>query len=144
MEQNNEEPTDEMLANMLNVETSDIQEAMNSTQSVVSLYDTVYGEGEESIFIIDQLKDESQSNEKTINYLTDYGVKNIMLGHLSNENNFPELAYKSVLEQIENTSGSGCKALGPTIFGLPISAYSCAGTFCSFVYLIFTKKTLDN
>ena len=39
---------------------------------------------------------------KTINYLSDYGVKNIMLGHLSNENNFPELAYKSVLEQIEN------------------------------------------
>lgn len=25
-----------------------------------------------------------------------------MLGHLSKENNFPELAYKSVLEQIEN------------------------------------------
>ena len=25
-----------------------------------------------------------------------------MLGHLSSENNFPELAYKSVLEQIEN------------------------------------------
>ncbi len=38
---------------------------------------------------------------KTINYLSDFGVKNIMLGHLSNENNFPELAYKSVLEQIE-------------------------------------------
>ena len=70
MEQNNEEPTDEMLASILNVEASDIQEAMNSTQSVVSLYDTVYGEGEESIFIIDQLSDESQSNEKTINYLT--------------------------------------------------------------------------
>ena len=39
---------------------------------------------------------------KTINYLADFGVKNVMLGHLSNENNFPELAYKSVLEQIEN------------------------------------------
>ena len=39
---------------------------------------------------------------KTINYLADFGVKNIMLGHLSNENNFPELAYKSVLEQINN------------------------------------------
>lgn len=39
---------------------------------------------------------------KTINYLADFGVKNIMLGHLSNENNFPELAYNSVLEQIEN------------------------------------------
>lgn len=41
---------------------------------------------------------------KTINYLADFGVKNIMLGHLSNENNFPELAYKSVCEQIENKS----------------------------------------
>ena len=70
IEENNKEPTDEMLANILNVETSDIQEAMNSTQSVVSLYDTVYGEGDESIFIIDQLKDESQSSEKTINYIT--------------------------------------------------------------------------
>ena len=39
---------------------------------------------------------------KTINYLSNFGVKNIMLGHLSKENNFPELAYKSVLEQIEN------------------------------------------
>lgn len=70
MELNNKEPSDEILASILNVDASDIQEAMNSTQSVVSLYDTVYGEGEESIFIIDQLKDESQSNEKTINYIT--------------------------------------------------------------------------
>lgn len=70
MEVNNEEPTDAILANMLNVETSDIQEALNSTQSIVSLYDTVYGEGDESILIIDQLSDESQSNEKTINYIT--------------------------------------------------------------------------
>ena len=39
---------------------------------------------------------------KTINYLANFGVKNIMLGHLSKENNFPELAYKSVLEQISH------------------------------------------
>ena len=39
---------------------------------------------------------------KTINHLASFGVKNIMLGHLSNENNFPELAYKSVLEQVED------------------------------------------
>lgn len=70
IELNNREPSDEVLADMLNVDASDIQEAMNSTQSVVSLYDTVYGDGDESIYIIDQLKDESQSSEKTINYLT--------------------------------------------------------------------------
>lgn len=39
---------------------------------------------------------------KTINYLADYGVKNVLIGHLSNENNFPELAYRSVLEQINH------------------------------------------
>ena len=39
---------------------------------------------------------------QAINFLTNYGVRNVMLGHLSSENNFPELAYKSVLEQIEN------------------------------------------
>ena len=38
---------------------------------------------------------------KTINYLADFGLQTAIIGHLSNENNFPELAYKSVLEQIE-------------------------------------------
>lgn len=70
IEKNNIEPSEDTLASILNVETSDIQEAINSTQSVMSLYDTVYGEGEESIFVIDQLSDDSQSCEKTINYIT--------------------------------------------------------------------------
>ena len=37
---------------------------------------------------------------QTISYLTDYGLKNVMLGHLSKENNFPELAYKTVVEEL--------------------------------------------
>lgn len=40
---------------------------------------------------------------KTISYLLNSGVNNVMLGHLSKENNFPELAYKTVVAQlIEN------------------------------------------
>lgn len=39
---------------------------------------------------------------KAINYLADFGLQSAMIGHLSNENNFPELAYKSVLEQIDD------------------------------------------
>ena len=70
VELNNKEPSETELAQILNVEVGDIQEALNSTQSVVSLYDTVYGEGDESIFLIDQLSDESQSNEKAVNYIT--------------------------------------------------------------------------
>lgn len=40
---------------------------------------------------------------KTISYLVQHGLNTVMLGHLSKENNFPELAYKTVVEQlIEN------------------------------------------
>ncbi len=40
---------------------------------------------------------------KTISYLLNSGLKQVMLGHLSKENNFPELAYKTVVEElIEN------------------------------------------
>ena len=38
---------------------------------------------------------------KTINYLADFGVKNVMLGHLSNENNSPEIAFSEVARELE-------------------------------------------
>ena len=37
---------------------------------------------------------------KTIAYLINTGLKSVMLGHLSKENNFPELAYRTVLEEM--------------------------------------------
>ena len=43
------------------------------------------------------------SNElagKTVSHLIDSGLEKVMLGHLSKENNFPELAYKTVMEEI--------------------------------------------
>ena len=43
------------------------------------------------------------SNEmagKTISFLLKSGLKNAMLGHLSKESNFPELAYKTVIEEL--------------------------------------------
>lgn len=40
---------------------------------------------------------------KTISYLMNSGLDKVMLGHLSKENNFPELAYKTVVDElIEN------------------------------------------
>ena len=37
---------------------------------------------------------------KTISYLLKSGLNKVMLGHLSKENNFPELAYKTVVEEL--------------------------------------------
>ena len=41
---------------------------------------------------------------KTISYLTQFGLKEVMLGHLSKESNFPELAYQTVAEQLMESS----------------------------------------
>ena len=45
---------------------------------------------------------------KTISYLLKFGLRKAMLGHLSKESNFPELAYKTVIEELmtENYSES--------------------------------------
>ena len=40
---------------------------------------------------------------ETISYLMNSGLQTAMLGHLSKENNFPELAYKTVAEEIMNS-----------------------------------------
>lgn len=37
---------------------------------------------------------------KTISHLVEHGLDTVMLGHLSKENNFPELAYKTVVEEL--------------------------------------------
>ena len=37
---------------------------------------------------------------KTISHLLKFGLKSAMLGHLSKESNFPELAYKTVMEEL--------------------------------------------
>jgi len=37
---------------------------------------------------------------KTISYLMNCGLKKVMLGHLSKESNFPELAYQTVIQEL--------------------------------------------
>ena len=47
------------------------------------------------------------SNEnagKLISELSNYGLKHVMLGHLSKENNFPELAYQTVLNELTSNN----------------------------------------
>lgn len=47
------------------------------------------------------------SNEiasKAISYLCKNGVNNIILGHLSKENNFPELAYQTVVNELNSAN----------------------------------------
>ena len=59
---------------------------------------------------------------QTISHLINTGLKSVMLGHLSKENNFPELAYKTVMEEIifnnnsQNINLSVATRFNPTPF----------------------------
>ena len=41
---------------------------------------------------------------KAVKILYENGVNNIILGHLSKENNFPELAYQTILNEIKTST----------------------------------------
>lgn len=58
---------------------------------------------------------------QTINYLIKSGLKSAVLGHLSKESNFPELAYQTVMDEIIS---SGTSVDG---FNLSVAKRDCPG-----------------
>ena len=61
---------------------------------------------------------------KTISYLMNSGLQEAMLGHLSKENNFPELAYKTVIEELMSNNNSSIK--------LSVASRNTPGNFIEF------------
>ena len=64
------EISEEELSKRLDVAIEDIKLALESTNMVVSLYDSVYSDEEDDILLIDQLSDELVMGEKIVNELT--------------------------------------------------------------------------
>lgn len=57
------EPTIEAIAKEINEKTSDVSRALEAIVEPVSLYDTVYSDGGDSIYVMDQISDDSCSDE---------------------------------------------------------------------------------
>ncbi|MBR4490567.1 RNA polymerase sporulation sigma factor SigG [bacterium] len=57
------EPTVEVIARALGEDPAAVSQAMEAIVEPVSLYDSVYGDGDDAVYVIDQLKDESVSDE---------------------------------------------------------------------------------
>ena len=57
------EPTTAEIAKILGATERAVDEAMEANVEPVSLYDSIYGEGEDTMFVIDKLADETQSDE---------------------------------------------------------------------------------
>ena len=64
---------------------------------------------------------------KTIAHLLQSGLKQAMLGHLSKESNFPELAYKTVVDEIISNSNYNENSLK-----LSVASRDIPGTRCNF------------
>ena len=63
------EPTIAEIAEILGEESRNVEAAMEAIVEPVSLYDSVYGDGEDKMYVIDQLSDNTQSDEILIENL---------------------------------------------------------------------------
>ncbi len=68
----NEEPSIEKIASVLGEKTEDVTRALEAIIEPVSLYETVYSDGGDSIYVMDQISDESTSDEM---WLEDIALK---------------------------------------------------------------------
>ena len=64
------EPTIEEIAKELGVEAEEIVFSLDAIQEPVSLQETVYGEGSESLFVIDQIRDKKNTDENWTENIT--------------------------------------------------------------------------
>ena len=58
------------IASTLGVTERAVSEAMEAISQPVSIYDSVYGEGEDSVYVIDKLADEGESDESWVENLS--------------------------------------------------------------------------
>ncbi|SEN62679.1 RNA polymerase sporulation-specific sigma factor [Amphibacillus marinus] len=70
MSQQLKEPTAAEIANELGVEQSDIVFAMDAIQDPVSLFEPIYNDGGDPIFVMDQISDERDKEDKWLDELS--------------------------------------------------------------------------
>ena len=58
-----EEPGVAEIAALLGEDKKDVERAMEALAAPVSLYDSVYGDGEDSVYVIDQIKDDASDED---------------------------------------------------------------------------------
>lgn len=72
--ENQEEPTVEQIANELDLPKSQVVMALESIVEPVSLFDSVYSDGGDAVFVLDQLGDSSDDND----WIDEIAFKDVM------------------------------------------------------------------
>ena len=67
IKEKNEEPTVDEICKLVNADKEDVILAIDSMISPMSIYDSVFNDGGDQIFLLDQLKNEKEDAEQLIN-----------------------------------------------------------------------------
>ena len=92
------EPTIEAVAKEMNVSPDDIIYALDAIQSPVSLYEPVYSEGGDILYIMDQISDKKNKEENWIEHLS---LKEALNSLSERERNIVKLRYFDGKTQME-------------------------------------------
>lgn len=98
IKRNDKEPTIEEIANEMGVPQEEIAYALDAIQSPVSLYEPVYSEGGDTLYIMDQVSDKKNKEE---NWLQEISLKEAMDKLPSRENNIIKLRFFQGKTQME-------------------------------------------
>ena len=70
-------PTDKELADMLDIEESDIVNALEALRPPVSLFEPIYNDGGDTIYLFDQVADDSTNNDLDLRLAVDKAISNL-------------------------------------------------------------------
>lgn len=98
MKRNNKEPTLEEIAEEIGIKSEDILFALDAIQSPVSLYDPVYADGGDTLYIMDQISDKKNKEE---NWVQEIAIKEALDRLPSRENNIIKLRFFQGKTQME-------------------------------------------
>lgn len=95
---NDKEPTVSEIAEEIGISKEDIAYALDAIQNPVSLYEPVYSEGGDTLYIMDQVSDKKNKEE---NWLEEISLKEAMDKLSSRENNIIKLRFFQGKTQME-------------------------------------------
>jgi len=74
---NGTEPTNEELAKILEIEEKDITTALEALRPTVSLFEPIYNDGGDTIYLYDQVEDKSANQDLDIQLAVDKAISNL-------------------------------------------------------------------
>ena len=102
--ENSKEPTNAEIAKELGIKTSEVDRALDAITDPVSLHEPIYHDGGDAVFVMDQVKDDKNTDER---WLEEISLKEAMRRLPKREQNILSLRFFQGKTQMEIASEIG-------------------------------------